>query len=636
MNTRFGNVWVWALVFLMCSIVAACGSAGSGGDSEEMACTVSADCPDGQSCVSGACKVDSSTSCLSNNDCPSLFYCDLGRKKCVAYSDGDVDSKCGAMPTCSTRADCHDAGLSGYGCADGCCAQDSTIDCTTHTCDVHYSCNAATSRCEPGSDHCSVTPCGAHQTCDADLGSCTMDADHCSKAGCASTYFTCNATTGDCDATSDNCAMVGCKTHYTCSETTGACSPGSDHCSVAPCASTFDCDSDSGDCKANATNCAKTGCHDHFACDTPSGLCKPDSTHCDTTGCAAHYACNASTGVCDPGPDHCLNVACANHFVCDETVGVCNQGPDHCSTAGCATNFACDASTGDCNPTSQNCIYKGCNPYYTCDTNAASATGGTCITATNHCSNQSCRTGYTCHADTGRCWPASSVCGSSDVCVTGNFLCDSGDLVDCESKCWDDHYPYFSDEVVCRGETSGSGTSATTTYSCSCENYDDQNGNAGSCSAPVTIDRMPFIHRWGMGTPTATTPTAGANCPQTGSKTPANLAFARTYALNVPTANSSYLISAENKIDYASYTVAAVKSDLFMYITNSCGMTNPSATDFCRLIDNPPTLGLFSFSETESFSVTFPTAGTYYITVADAAAIMGSAMGSYQITVTHQ
>lgn len=624
----FAGRFAWlCMIALMGTTLAACG--GSGGDGtktpEPVACASKDDCAANEICYQSFCKVPDGTEniCQTNADCPALQYCDMLDKTCKPFSetDGDADadtSSCTSGASCTQRSDCRLAGLLGHACVNGCCVPDSATNCLVDGCDDHYTCNTDSLQCDPGPDHCLVVPCLRHQTCDETSGVCSLDDDHCSKKPCGEQY-TCNTTTGECDQKDTHCSVAGCPNLFACDETTGLCSPGPEHCTVKPCGALFTCKTETGVCEPTTENCAVTPCGEHFACDTASGECKPDATHCDNVPCAAHYACNQEKGVCEAGPDHCSVTPCTDKFVCNTESGVCDPGPEHCSNKPCGTNFRCKTDTGACEATSQNCVYTGCEPHYACDT----VTNGTCAPDSTHCSVTGCGAGLTCNPSSGRCWPSANVC-TKNSCPGNNFMCEgSAALVDCEEYCWDNAYPYFPSATLCK--SSGSGSSIT--YDCYCENYDD---NVGTCAAPVVIDRLPYKHHWNMDGGGKTLTTGG--CQQTGGTNPTLPAWERVYSLTVK-AGETYRIDVQNDTSATACMMCAVKPDPVVSVRDVCA--NSPSWSFCKSAS-----GSIGGDVSESYSVTFPQDGTYYIVVQDPSymtvSIITVIQGSYTLSVTRQ
>ena len=536
-----GRLAGFGLLLLVGMSLGACGSSSDGqSPTEKVSCDSKEDCQSNEICYEGYCKVPDGTEniCQNNTDCPALQYCDMLNKRCKPFSttdgDHDVDSSCLSGAACTVRSDCRLAGLLGHACVSSCCVPDSEVDCLLDGCSDRYTCNTTSRQCEPGPDHCLVAPCLRHQTCDETSGECSLNADHCTKAGCGEQY-TCNATSGECDQKDTHCSVKGCPNLYACDEKGGLCSPGPEHCTVKPCGALFTCKTDSGVCEPTSANCVNSTCPTHFACDKPSGECKPDATHCATTSCSLNYVCSQEKGICEPGPDHCSVKPCTEKFVCNTESGVCDVGPEHCTLKPCGTNFRCVTESGACEATSQNCIFTGCDPHYACDT----AVNGTCGPDATHCSTTPCGAGYTCNATTGRCWPATSTC-TKNACLTTSFLCESvSAVVDCEEYCWDKNYPYFANSTLCRSFTSN----GSTTYDCSCENYDD---DKGTCANPVVIDRMPYKHHWSMDGGGKTLNASG--CQQTGTSQPYAFAWERVYSLTVK-AGETYRFDVENQGD---------------------------------------------------------------------------------------
>jgi len=339
-------------------------------------------------CGATACK----TSCTSNSDCTSGFFC-LGGACTTVKGQG---SACTDASQCST----------GY-CVDGICCENSCIGscmaCAgSKTAQADGLCRGVVGGTDPDNE-CTADPiasCGQDGTCDGN-GACRKYTvgTTCVAAACNVSTFTPARTcdgAGTCQTTTDqSCGAYACgaSSCVTSCVSNSDCSTGN-HCVASACVPV----------ETNGTMCTVGG-------DCSSGNCV-DGVCCDTACNSTCQTCNAtgSVGTCkfaDPGTNprnDCSASAassCGNDGTCDGA-GACRKwvAGTVCLAASCSTAQLHAAST--CNGTGT------CNAGATTSCGAYQCAGNACGTS---CANDAaCNSGF-CSA---------AACYTSPVNLAGN------------------------------------------------------------------------------------------------------------------------------------------------------------------------------------------------------------------------
>ena len=419
------------------------GLGGCTSDASTCACTVDADCDDGNAC-NGAETCDKATlQCKSGTakDCSGMTgpcatgACDpsTGQCKAVPVSDGKL-------------CDDGDACTLSDGCKAGACVGSNPVVCTkAGACLDVGTCNPATGQCsKPAvadgtpcddgnactkSDTClggvckganpvqctALDPCHLPGTCDVSTGKCSNpvkgNGTACDDANACTKTDTCQD--GTCKGSNPVVcpAASQCKTEGVCIPATGACSQ---------------------------TNLADgTTCSDGNAC-TVNDVCKAGGCSSGpAVECTAKSQCHL-VGVCSPTTGQCSNPVKPAGSTCEDG-DLCTQG-DGCDTGTCKSGTAktcssppvChDATT--CNPKTGTCDYpaiadgKACNDGLPC-TLSDKCVSGKCAGTPIKCIN----TKYPCEETEGQC-VGNGEC-EYDVLADGT-PCDDGDPCTVKDLC---------------------------------------------------------------------------------------------------------------------------------------------------------------------------------------------------------
>ncbi len=577
---RNKSLFVWACIASMCfCLLSACNES----ESDEVAerCTQDTDCATGETCLGGLCQTQSGTEpeCIADLDCPVGKLCNTSTGLCVDLEDVVPDEPdCPEAEQCTGVDDCTNKGYVGYLCVLGCCV-DPNAD---------------------GDDPDGDNPDGDNPDGD-------QPAD-CTTTGCDDNYE-CNSETGRCDPSDDHCAVAGCPLKFSCDEVTGECSPAADHCSNVGCDELFDCNTETGVCEPSVENCTQAGCPNLFTCNPDTGRCDPGAEHCSTTlECQAPYVCNEQSGLCEAGPDHCSVTPCSSYFDCNAESGLCEPNATHCDTVGCDNHYTCNQATGECDADASHCSNAGCDELFACNQSS-----GDCEPGPGHCSFDGCSYSYLCNASTGTCAPDPSSCGGScdgrpdQFCINdGPFLCECKSdylyITDCEQDCYDEGYPFFDS---CSYYTD-SDTPSNSGYRCDCDNYASSDG---TCASPIDIEEFPYKHYWDV--------IFAANALGYGGCTPA----AGSYNPSGDGGEHVYRFEAEagDVISIGIVNEMPFFGDPFATVRDTCG----NNFTFCTIGNSSGTLG------NDSFTVSIPSDGTYYLTVENT-----NALGVYTLNVS--
>jgi Cys-rich repeat protein len=387
------------------------------------ACTVHADCNDGNPCTTDSCHplgvciyANNKLPCNDGIACTQNDICSGGICAGTSTPDGgacDDGSVCTAGETCTggvcgggtptnEGATCNDGNLCTLNdtCAAGVCAG-TPMDCSAlnDQCNVGQ-CNPTTGACEPVAIN-EGGPCSDGQAC--------TENDTCVNGVCETTPIDCSMLNGPCG--------------------TGVCNASTGLCEVVPMNEGQPCD-DGSVCTAN-DSCV-------------NGFCTGPGVDCSgLDGPCVRGACHPIAGVCEALPAN-EGGACNDSDLCTTgdvcTGGACGGTPVDCS--GLATvcrSAACNPSTGSCETTS---INKGaaCDDGNLC-TQTDVCTGGVCAGMPADCSalNSGCLVGV-CNTGTGACEqvPAGeggacddgNLCTQNDICISGSC---AGTAVNCSS-----------------------------------------------------------------------------------------------------------------------------------------------------------------------------------------------------------
>ena len=260
----------------------ACGSSG-----QKSACSVDADCDDGE-----ACTVD---------------RCDLEAGACTHEAK-----------TCEAADACHEAACEP---ATGACVDtpkgcDDANPCTDDTCDP------ATGECLHPAVGCDDANACTIDGCDKDSGQCTHTASDCDD-GDACTDDACDPLTGDCGHQAVDCDDGDACTADACTPGTGACTHVASGC-------------DDGDPCTDDT------------CDPLDGACGHPAKDCDDGDACSTDACDPVSGACVQTPAACADDDPCTDDTCDPASGACAHAPVDCDDGEACTTDACDPVSGEC------------------------------------------------------------------------------------------------------------------------------------------------------------------------------------------------------------------------------------------------------------------------------------------------
>ena len=360
---RLRILFAVAIVALAGLASVSCGDDGGG-------CEKTADCGEGQTCVSGEC-MTLGTGCSGDVDCPAGMTC--------------IEASCVARVFCTKDADC----AAGQVCEDANCKDDTTEpECTVDDDCPGGHCNTTAGKCVLDEGPCAVdADCDDGDPCSLDVcqdsscahaadtaaGCCTADADcvdanPCTVDACVaercehdiSGAGSCCASDADCDdgdgCTSDRCIASACY------------HPHQSDSAACPCTSTSDCD-DGNPCTIDS--CLSSEC---------SYMKNPNSPSVE---------CCLLDSACDDGEPLTVD-SCSDLFICDHVLRAPCQADTSCNDQNPCTVDQCvegfcqsgDAGIEDCCVTAGNCD----------DGNEASV--DTCVE--NRCEHVECQTDSEC------------------------------------------------------------------------------------------------------------------------------------------------------------------------------------------------------------------------------------------------
>jgi hypothetical protein len=378
------------------------------------ACTVDADCDDGQYCngsetcdVNGNCQPGTPVDCADTVDC-TIDSCNETTDTCDHLpDDGFCDNTlyCDGVETCDVVNDCQPG--TPVDCAD-------TVDCTID------SCNETTDTCDhiPDDGFCDNTLyCDGVETCDP-VNDCQPGIDPCPNTACDEVNDRCT----DCLTDADCVDELYCNGTETCETVSGTCVDGT----PVDCADTIACTTDT--CNDETDTCDHLPNHD--LCDDGK-TCTLDT--CDTIiGCT-----NDGTGVTDACDD---NNACTTNDICQgDAAGTClgtDTSATDCDDGNECTADTCDPQTGcDNTPVADG---TGCTDDLYCTVND-SCTGGFCDGEPRDCSQAAdqCNTGI-CDDAADACLPEPVIDGTpcpDGVFCNGDEICRSGICTDQDDPC---------------------------------------------------------------------------------------------------------------------------------------------------------------------------------------------------------
>jgi hypothetical protein len=375
--------------------------------------------------------------CQHNFDCPAGQGCDNGICKVLPCGGCQPDQACGADGNCVT-------------------AQGAT--CADHACPAAFPCNTGgvcakqctlDSQCDPG------------LFCNSALKSCTQCAFDSQCAGKAGKPV-CNTTSGFCAA---------CNADFDCVKALGTGHFCDAHVCKVGCKTNDDCSASLGEtCDTSVTPGKCVQCHTNADCAAQG----PSASACDNTGhcvqcwgptqTAANYFCNAPTPECNLTLKQCVGCLPANNptgqdcgydvngtkdphdaRTCDPATYSCTNGCQVDAQCGCPRN-ALGGVESDClNPdgtTHRVPDQEHCDPKRTTMTGFTGATQGACVQCTD---NTHCE--YKIHGTTQYSGAYATMNGArcvADGCLEG---CDT------DNDCWPDHAT--SNGKICHVGASG-------------------------------------------------------------------------------------------------------------------------------------------------------------------------------------
>ncbi len=446
-------------------------------------CSAPVECQSGL-CESGRCCTAGLDCCDADDECSSIYRCNLDSLTC-RVSCGD-DAHCKASLHCEGVVCEADLAL-GEEC-------DEASDCQSDTCESQVC-------CPPGGDCCaSDDDCGGEATCDTLTGLCRTDCASGGDADCKPTGF-CDALdlcvsdldTGDTCDRDGQCAVGRC-------DDTQCCPLGVDCCiGDADCLGNYACELASSICHAACTcdgDCSDSGeCKTGISCNEPScgvGLpngdaCPTGNSDCASGICDAGYCCAAGKECCDEDSD------CPGQDTCDVAAKVCRtscSGDGQCKTGGWCDS-ANDTCTGDrangalCDRAEQ-CTAERCESGVCCPGNA-----DCCADNDAHCDGE-----YACNLATNTC---NTSCSSLDTGCKTSGWCNGSTCVEVYAQglsCNGAHQcgtGFCSDQRCCDNSCSGTckrcdltGALGTCTNTPSTQDYDNECAattcRTGNCS----------------------------------------------------------------------------------------------------------------------------------------------------------
>jgi hypothetical protein len=435
------------------SLILAALAACSGDPSPGGSCQSNRDCLTGETCISGACLLGTTTGCRNDEQCPIGQFCDSDDQVCKTFTssttDGGVTMDAGTSTT--TPAD---GGVGGDG-GTGICSIDS--DCGTAPVDI-----CIAEQCVLGCGQQDGLTCTGGQICDMPTGHCISENPMCQMDtdcnppteiciantcvfGCAldsslcQTGEVCDTNTGRCVVVQTGCTMDSeCNAPMTICES-NQCIPGCAEAGGIQCGGqTPFCDSASGRCTNNNPN----SCNLDADCMNANEICvnMTCTLRCDAQGgtaCVAPAVCDSTSGRCVSG-GLALGDTCAQDTQC--TTGLClaltigTTTMNFCSipcgaTSQCPLDFTCGDVSG-----MGFCLGENLStPPATWDTTS----GGACSTTTNTCQSGWCNTGQNqciekcsraadCASFGGNCWSYEQVDATTMVTTYDNLCYDPG------------------------------------------------------------------------------------------------------------------------------------------------------------------------------------------------------------------
>jgi type IV pilus assembly protein PilY1 len=360
----------------------------------------------------GHCSIQTSTSCTSNANCPTLpGTCSINAASCMSNAACTPVGTCSIdHASCATSADCS--------IANGHCSIQTATSCTSNA------------NC-PQAGHCSIqngTVCTSNANCPTISGTCSIQtATACtSNANCPTVPGHCSIQNATACTTAANCPNVGhcstqtatqCTTNANCPTIPGLCNtpPG-----TTACTTNGNCPAFGGHCSVQtatacttAANCPGTCSIQTATACTSNAQCPTIAGHCSTqtgTACTTNANCPTISGHCSIQ----TGTACTTNANCPTISG-------HCSIqtgTACTTNANCPTVAGHCN----------------IQTGTACTTAANCPSA-GYCSVQTatvCTSNAGCPTISGTCQRGGAACTSNANCpltgtcsITNTLVCTS-------------------------------------------------------------------------------------------------------------------------------------------------------------------------------------------------------------------
>ncbi len=397
-----------------------------------VSCTSNANCPT----LPGTCNLNSA-SCMSNSDCQSIGKCSITQSSCQSNSDcllsgGHCSIQTGTA--CQQNSDCVQAGY--------CSIQTGTVCVSNANCpNISGNCSIQTgTACLQNSDcvqagHCSIqsgTICVSNANCPIVAGNCNIQTGtSCtSAANCPIVPGNCNIQTGTSCQVNTDCPIVA----GNCSIQTGTSCTSAGNCPIVP-----------GTCSVQGNACTTNA-----NCPTVAGLCNNGTTSCTGNGdCPAFGGhCSVQTGTgctsnanCSTVPGNC-SIQTATTCTVDAN---CSTIPGQCSVqtaTPCTSNANCATVPGQCSvQTSTSCTQDSNCPIVagncTVQTSVSCTSNANCPNVSGHCSIE---TGTACQVDTdcaqaGFCsLDTTTTCTSNGNCPTHPGTCSVQTSTSCTSN----------------------------------------------------------------------------------------------------------------------------------------------------------------------------------------------------------